>query len=294
MTYSALNYWIKENNMNECLRVKHKQLSTSYFKEQFVHCNAPVIIEGAMEKWPALQLWKETSYFQSLPELKETIVEAYETPWVKFSITNKKLISFYTFCDTLFEDSLKNKYLHTEASIYLSNKEKGELGTLSKDIKVPPYVDSSLFLYSRIFLGKDTLTACHYHPQQEAFLCQIIGDKTVVLFPPSKKEFFYLYPHSWHSNVSNWSQIDFTSKDFHVTYPNLKKAIPYIARLKPGDMLFIPIYWWHLVYGENLSISVSHFWQSSLYRRYLTFLGLRSNYYWWLKRGFMRWLPTSK
>ena len=46
--------------------------------------------------------------------------------------------------------------------------------------------------------------------------------------------------------------------------------------LEPGDSLYIPIYWWHVVFGENISMSVSDFFGASFYNKYLAPFGIRT------------------
>jgi len=287
--------FLNKEIFQKCPQTFLKDLSTSHFIKNFLSQRKPVVIREGVQNWPAFNSWNNLSYFRNLQDLHEIPIEVYETPHVKFSVTNKKIVSFNKFWHKLLSTQEEdNTYYHSEGSIYLSPNKLGKLGILAKDIEIPSYIDPLFFEYSRLHFGKNTLTACHYHPQHDAFLCQIVGKKRVILFPPYRNEFSCLYPHPWYSKLSNWSQIDFTNENIYATYPNFLKVKPVECILEPGDMLFIPIYWWHLVYGENISISVSNFWKASRKDRYLTYLGLRSNYYWWFSKYLMKWAPMQK
>nr|CAD7588920.1 unnamed protein product [Timema genevievae] len=87
------------------------------------------------------------------------------------------------------------------------------------------------------------VTPCHYDEQQNLF-AQIRGHKRCVLFPPEQFECFYPYP-VFHPH-DRQSQVDFEHPDF-VRFPKFKNAKGQEAVLGPGDVLYIPIYWWHHV-----------------------------------------------
>ena len=67
-------------------------------------------------------------------------------------------------------------------------------------------------------------------------------------------------------DMSNTSQIDFAaielspSEDWDEVYPGLSK-LPYVeCLLDEGEMLYIPIGWWHYVRSCSTGISVSYWW----------------------------------
>ena len=70
-------------------------------------------------------------------------------------------------------------------------------------------------------------------------------------------------------DMSNTSRIDFAaielspSEDWDDTYPGLSE-IPYVeCILEEGEMLYIPIGWWHYVRSCSTGISVSYWWGGS-------------------------------
>ncbi|XP_046989276.1 hypoxia-inducible factor 1-alpha inhibitor-like [Schistocerca americana] len=87
------------------------------------------------------------------------------------------------------------------------------------------------------------VTPCHYDEQQN-FFAQIKGYKRCILFPPEQFECFYPYP-VYHPH-DRQSQVDFERPDYS-RFPKLREAHGQEAVLGPGDVLYIPIYWWHHV-----------------------------------------------
>ncbi|KAG2463016.1 HIF1N inhibitor, partial [Polypterus senegalus] len=85
------------------------------------------------------------------------------------------------------------------------------------------------------------VTPAHYDEQQN-FFAQIKGYKRCILFPPD--QFDRLYPFPVHHPCDRQSQVDFENPDYE-KYPNFKNVIGYEAVVGPGDVLYIPMYWWH-------------------------------------------------
>ncbi|XP_061421441.1 hypoxia-inducible factor 1-alpha inhibitor [Lethenteron reissneri] len=102
------------------------------------------------------------------------------------------------------------------------------------------------------------VTPCHYDEQQN-FFAQVKGYKRCILFPP--EQFDCLYPYPIHHPCDRQSQVDFENPDYE-RFPNFRKAIGYETVVGPGDVLYIPMYWWHHIESlldGGITISVN-FW----------------------------------
>ncbi|KAL1518039.1 hypothetical protein ABEB36_001725 [Hypothenemus hampei] len=116
---------------------------------------------------------------------------------------------------------------------------------------------SNLLLISQ----EGNVTPCHFDEQQN-FFAQLHGFKRCILFPPS--DFECLYPHPVYHPHDRQSMVDFDKPDYE-KFPNFKRANGCETVVEPGDVLYIPIYWWHHV--ESLmeggtTVSVN-FWYKS-------------------------------
>ncbi|CAG9854482.1 unnamed protein product [Phyllotreta striolata] len=87
------------------------------------------------------------------------------------------------------------------------------------------------------------VTPCHYDEQQNLF-AQIAGYKRCILFAPD--QFECLYPHPVYHPHDRQSMIDFDRPDY-TKYPKFKNVKGCETVVGPGDVLYIPIYWWHHV-----------------------------------------------
>lgn len=113
-----------------------------------------------------------------------------------------------------------------------------------------------------LLIGSEgSITPAHYDEQQN-FFAQIYGYKRFLLFPPEMYE--CLYPHPvWHPH-DRQSQVDFDNPDYE-RFPKFHEIKGQEAVVGPGDVLYIPMYWWHHVESllhNKYTVSVN-FWYKS-------------------------------
>ena len=88
-------------------------------------------------------------------------------------------------------------------------------------------------------------------------LCQIQGSKHVILYPPSDVSLFNLAPGASSSSMNVFDP------DAPAKYPYLKYAHPQRSVLKPGEVLYIPPFWFHTAAPvEKVSISINVFFRN--------------------------------
>ncbi|XP_067927867.1 hypoxia-inducible factor 1-alpha inhibitor-like [Watersipora subatra] len=110
-----------------------------------------------------------------------------------------------------------------------------------------------------LFIGQEgNITPVHYDEQQN-FFAQISGKKKCTLFPPENFESFYPYPV--HHPHDRQSQVDMDNPDFE-KYPKLKQIKGYETVVEAGDVLYIPMYWWHEIESlDDCGVATSiNFW----------------------------------
>uniref|UniRef100_A0A7S0HV28 JmjC domain-containing protein n=1 Tax=Hanusia phi TaxID=3032 RepID=A0A7S0HV28_9CRYP len=117
------------------------------------------------------------------------------------------------------------------------------------------------------------VTPAHYD-EQHNFFCQLQGRKQVILFSPS--EWAKMYPFPLHHACDRQSMVDvfrmawpaldnngnyFGQMPSHdrMLFPNFERASGYEAIVHPGEMLYIPSYWWHHVINLEETVSLT-FW----------------------------------
>jgi ribosomal protein L16 Arg81 hydroxylase len=80
-------------------------------------------------------------------------------------------------------------------------------------------------------------------------LAQVVGRKRITLIPSFESHLVY-------NHIGVYSQVDCENPDLS-RYPLFAKASKFETVLEPGEVLFIPVGWWHQVRSLDVSISVS-------------------------------------
>ncbi len=105
--------------------------------------------------------------------------------------------------------------------------------------------------------GKGNITSTHFDPV-ENFNIQIEGSKQFILHSPNIDNF---YPHSNWSSAPHFARVNVFDPDDE-TFPRFQKAsLPIMGILNAGEMLYIPINWWHTVSSlESINVNLNFWW----------------------------------
>lgn len=113
----------------------------------------------------------------------------------------------------------------------------------------------------------------HYDgDESHAAITEIYGDKEFILYPPEDAR--YLYPKS---EPKQHSTVDDPYNQDLERFPLLAKATQYRTVIRPGDMVYVPVGWWHTARALSMSISVC---QNMVFE--------------WDWPGFMNWTTNPK
>ena len=231
--------------------------SLELFREKYLRANKPVIITGFTETWPAYSKW--SAEFLS-------------------NLSAQRLLNVSSMVNGEYVDSKDKKMTMKDYLHYLrehaDSNEKLYLGELSisqylpellDDIKIPDYFDKTedspqCFLY----MGQSLFSQLHFHNCGSATLSPMHGYKKVRLYPPDQTKYLSKYP--WYSKNHNMSKTTTLNPD-RTKFPAFSKAKYIDVKLSKGEMLFIPIYWWHAITNEDFNIAVVTFWGEKHFRR---------------------------
>jgi hypothetical protein len=120
---------------------------------------------------------------------------------------------------------------------------------------------------------KGAVTSLH-NDDENNLLAQIYGRKRAVLFSPEDRA--NVYPNSKYDCGTECCDVDVGNPDLQL-HPKFVKAQGYEVILEPGDVLFIPIFWWHYIETVSTSISVNYFVSTPLE---LARYGLIRSFFW--------------
>lgn len=126
---------------------------------------------------------------------------------------------------------------------------------LNKDLRTescPLIQELSQFSLAKILWlgGSPTRSQLHFD-RKDNFICQMCGQKEILLFSPEETKYLYQKEGSDENDQFNnrFSTIDsnLLPKEFKERYPKASQAVATRILLNPGDVLFVPKLWWHLV-----------------------------------------------
>lgn len=93
-----------------------------------------------------------------------------------------------------------------------------------------------------------TVTPLH-HDTMNILLAQVLGCKLVTLIPSFETHLVY-------NHLGVYSEVDFDAPDYE-RYPLFRDVSRLEVLLEPGQVLFIPVGWWHHVRSLDVSVSLS-------------------------------------
>lgn len=211
----------------------------------------PTLLASQAQGWAPAVRWT-TDYLRELVGDRSISVESYSTDGPLRA-------------DRLLTMTLKqylDEYRSSAKRLYAAELDiQKDLPELKQDLSdsfalVPQGVESRALL----FIGHNSVSPLHYHEDANAALVQLRGEKRIILFPPS--EITSDFP--WYSAKRN-----FSAKPLK-TWVDGERGIPGLSNhfiefvLRPGDVVLIPVHWWHAVHGPDSTISLTFFWDSPL------------------------------
>ncbi|NXB44787.1 KDM8 demethylase, partial [Leucopsar rothschildi] len=225
--------------------------SLEHFRDNYLVPQRPVVLEGVMDHWPSMKKWS-VDYFCQVAGCRTVPVELgaryTDEEWSQQLMTVSDFISQYIMAEN-------NVGYLAQHQLFDQVKLK-----LKEDISIPDYCclgegEEDDITINAWFGPGGTISPLHQDPQQN-FLAQVFGRKYIRLYSPQDSE--NLYPHE-SQILHNTSQVDVEDPDL-VKFPNFTKAEFQSCILMPGQILFIPVKYWHYVRSLELSFSVSFWW----------------------------------
>lgn len=281
----------------------HRIPLANEFSSQIEPCNVPVVFDGCVCDWPAVNKWNPNNGGLDHLEVRvgSSMVEAMVSRsgsvfYGDIRSHDRIRVSFSSFihlckksrqihndafvdkcsedaCHTLKIDSIEDPLSNLEdgSQIYLAqvpliNKdEKGEspLGALLEDIIMPRFLETNVISICNLWMNITQSRSSTHYDPHHNLLCVVAGCKQVALWPPSATEF--LYPMSVCGEASNHSAVDLVQPNFKV-HPRAKHAWDHCQKvlLHAGDALFIPEGWFHQVDSNALTVAVNFWWPSKI------------------------------
>lgn len=229
--------------------------SSDSYIEQVIRGGVPVLLRNTVAaRWPAIKRWK-MSYLQSF--LGKTVLSGRNSTLPTFIPSGDRQISLdmrQTHVAADFTMATFREQIGSPHYLYYSG-DITDWGVLAKDIDVKPFERSGQSSMSMIWMGHAGVVANTHYDTSLNFHAQIVGYKRWTLFPPTAADEVYpfssLHPHY------RQSQVDFAAPLDHAHYPRAAGARGSQVVVAPGEVLFVPPFWFHRVETVELAVSLS-------------------------------------
>eukprot|EP00112_Aurelia_sp_Birch-Aquarium-sp1_P001721 Seg1188.2 transcript_id=Seg1188.2/GoldUCD/mRNA.D3Y31 product="hypothetical protein" protein_id=Seg1188.2/GoldUCD/D3Y31 len=216
-----------------------------HFYKKYFRQSRPVILRNATHNWPAFSSWGNFTYLKQTFGQERFNVEFRKRFDTTFPV--RKTLKLAQFLD---EYQKKDVYLDS-----LFPKDSSMLGDilLPMPLSCKKY-ESSIDNLNLLISSGNTSSALH-QDGYENFLSVLSGVKEVILYHNKFTRDFDADKYTLAAGVSDVDPENFDAEKF----PKIKEMPFLFGTLNPGDLLYIPIYWWHQVrsYGDpNIAVGI--------------------------------------
>lgn len=240
---------LRDQSINGHKIDRRYRLSRDEFYEVYYTQNRPVVITGAMEHWPALTQWTPEYLKQKFGHIQVEIqAERSKNPDYEVDKDrHKRLMLFGDYVDWVSSGVESNdNYLTASNSGHnaqVLRKLWVDTPLLSEYLK--PDEQNPGFLW---YGPKGIVTPLH-HDLTNNFMAQVVGKKLIRMIPPSQLPRMY-------NNRHCFSAVDLTNVDYE-RFPEFRNVHPMEVILEPGELLFLPVGYWHHVIGLDIVMTIT-------------------------------------
>lgn len=225
-------------------------LSADDFYREYFFRNRPVVLQGLAAGWKATQFWTPEYFASRFGDAQVEVVTGRESdPNHEFNLDErKKQITMREYADMVVEGGETNDFYLTAQNLLMTRPEFQELYGHMDGLN--GYLDESNFKGRvRVWFGpKGTVTRLH-HDAAPVLLAQVYGHKQVKLISP-------MHLRNVSSDGGWLCKIDLENLDY-AKHPAMRNVDILEITIGPGDLLFIPLGWWHWVKSLDVAISIS-------------------------------------
>lgn len=220
-------------------------LDAAEFAEKYYARNRPVIVRGGAAHWPAVGTWTPRWFAERFPDAEVEYMAGADRYAAESA---RSRTTMRAFADRVESTRAANDFYIVATNRSFRN---GALAPLAADLRPIPFAPQIDFddpRVARLWFGpRGTITSLH-HDVMNVLFAQVYGVKEFILAPS------FCWPMAY-NDAGLHSELDPVVLDTK-RFPRAA-AIPWLrATVRPGDLLFIPLGWWHWVYAAATSISI--------------------------------------
>ncbi|MBJ6761438.1 cupin-like domain-containing protein [Myxococcaceae bacterium JPH2] len=229
---------------------RRKDLSAEEFFARYYFGHRPVVLQGMMEDWPARTQWTLKSLRERFGHVVIEVMTGRDANPDHASQyeRHRTQMTFAEYVRRVEAGGETNDHYMVPRN---DNWRREGLQALTKDVRAPRgIIDPALNpdMLTLLLGPAGTVTPLH-HDNLNVLLCQVMGRKHVKLVPSFER-------HRVYPRKGTFSHVDAARPDLerHALY---SEATVLETVLEPGEMVFIPVGWWHWVRALDVSASVT-------------------------------------
>jgi hypothetical protein len=226
---------------------RERDLSGDDFLGRYYSASRPVVIEGAIEDWPARTRWTPDYLKRKVGKARVEYQAGRDgdPDFELYKDRHKESGPFDAFIDRIRRPG-NDAYL----TAYNSATNRSALRALDRDLgALDDYLTPG---HGMIWIGPGgTFTPLHFDLTNN-LIAQVVGTKDLLLVPPSETPKMYNRRHVFSDvrDLADAARLD--------ACPLARDVRSYAVELKPGDILYVPVGWWHQVRARDFSVTLTH------------------------------------
>jgi hypothetical protein len=228
---------------------RRANLPPEEFFERYYFPNRPVVLQGLVNHWPALERWRPEQLSKRFGEVEVEIMSGRELD-PQHDIMPDHLrtrVRLGAFLHQLLTAGPSNDAYLTARNLAL---QRTELRGMLDDVgPIPGYMRAPEPEDVRLWVGPAGTISAMHHDLNAHLFCQLHGRKHFKLVPVFEIAALY-------NRRAVWSAVDAARPDLE-RYPAYREADILEVVIEPGELLFLPIGWWHWVHALDVSVSAT-------------------------------------
>ncbi|KAL9111039.1 MAG: hypothetical protein Q9227_004472 [Pyrenula ochraceoflavens] len=208
-----------------------------------------LILKG-LELGRCVDLWSNDYMINAIGSDKPVVVHKTSTSPMNFQKKNFSYITlpFATFVHRL--SSGENMYLRslsTQSASSLPSNLSHDFPALAKDFQIPRELETIVTpdrIHSSVLRISNAVMWLHYDTYAN-ILCQIWGERTLVLYPPTDIKYLHVPAGASTSQLDIFHTPTNNNASSSPSPIHIPGTHPHTAHLTPGSILFIPPLWLH-------------------------------------------------
>lgn len=220
------------------------------FVSNYIAKNRPIIITGAMQDWRPCEKWNLTYFRETHGDEIVGIQDGRESDplFEQNQKFHRREVRFADFLDRLEATESSNDFYMTAGNMGAHKGKLSQIFADADDIDIRGEYFGKPAEGSLWVGPKGTITPLHFDMINN-FFCQIMGRKQVRMVPSWNLPWVY-------NDYHVYSDVDLLDVDLN-KYPEFENCTVYDFVIEPGEILFIPVGWWHHLVSLDTSISLT-------------------------------------